>query len=37
VINVVTASRGKAAEVVDIWLGDARVRKITVRRLSYAE
>ena len=29
VLNVVTASRSKAAEVVDIWLGDPRVRKIT--------
>ncbi len=29
VLNVVTASRGRAAEVVDVWLADARVRKIT--------
>ncbi len=29
VLNVVTASRAQAAEVVDVWLGDARVRKIT--------
>jgi succinate-semialdehyde dehydrogenase/glutarate-semialdehyde dehydrogenase len=29
VLNVITASRSRAAEVVDVWLGDARVRKIT--------
>ena len=29
VLNVVTASRSRAAEVVDVWLADARVRKIT--------
>jgi succinate-semialdehyde dehydrogenase / glutarate-semialdehyde dehydrogenase len=29
VLNVVAASRGRAAEVVDVWLADARVRKIT--------
>ena len=29
VLNIVTASRQKAAEVVDVWLDDARVRKIT--------
>lgn len=29
VLNVVTASRGQAAQVVDVWLGDARVRKIS--------
>lgn len=29
VLNIVTASREKAAEVVDAWLDDARVRKIT--------
>ncbi|MBV7544002.1 NAD-dependent succinate-semialdehyde dehydrogenase [Acidovorax sp. sic0104] len=29
VLNIVTASREKTPEVVDVWLGDARVRKIT--------
>ena len=29
VLNIVTASRARAAEVVDIWLDDARVRKVT--------
>ena len=29
VLNVVTASRARAAEVVDVWLADARVRKIS--------
>ena len=29
VLNIVTASREKAPEVVDVWLDDARVRKIT--------
>lgn len=29
VLNIVTASREKTAEVVDVWLDDARVRKIT--------
>jgi succinate-semialdehyde dehydrogenase / glutarate-semialdehyde dehydrogenase len=29
VLNVVTESRSRAAEVVDVWLADARVRKIT--------
>jgi succinate-semialdehyde dehydrogenase/glutarate-semialdehyde dehydrogenase len=29
VLNIVTASRERAAEVVDVWLDDARVRKIT--------
>jgi succinate-semialdehyde dehydrogenase/glutarate-semialdehyde dehydrogenase len=29
VLNIVTASRAQAAEVVDVWLDDARVRKIT--------
>ena len=29
VLNIVTASREKAPEVVDAWLDDARVRKIT--------
>lgn len=29
VLNMVTASRSKAAEVVDVWLADGRVRKIT--------
>jgi len=29
VINIVTASRERAAEVVDVWLDDPRVRKIT--------
>ena len=29
VLNVVTASRSRVAEVVDVWLADARVRKIT--------
>jgi len=29
VLNVVTASRSRAAEVVDVWLADTRVRKIT--------
>ncbi|OWQ82895.1 succinate-semialdehyde dehydrogenase (NADP(+)) [Roseateles aquatilis] len=29
VVNLVTASRGRAAEVVDEWLADPRVRKIT--------
>ncbi|HTN49755.1 MAG TPA: NAD-dependent succinate-semialdehyde dehydrogenase [Burkholderiaceae bacterium] len=29
VLNIVTASRQQAAEVVDVWLDDARVRKIT--------
>jgi succinate-semialdehyde dehydrogenase/glutarate-semialdehyde dehydrogenase len=29
VLNVVTASRKKAATVVDVWLADVRVRKIT--------
>ena len=29
VLNIVTASRDRAAEVVDVWLDDARVRKIT--------
>ena len=29
VLNIVTASRAQAAEVVDIWLDDPRVRKIT--------
>lgn len=29
VLNVVTASRAQAAQVVDVWLGDARVRKIS--------
>jgi succinate-semialdehyde dehydrogenase/glutarate-semialdehyde dehydrogenase len=28
-VNIVTASRARAAEVVDVWLADARVRKIT--------
>ena len=28
-INIVTASRERAPEVVDVWLADARVRKIT--------
>ncbi len=29
VINIVTASRTRAAEVVDVWLKDSRVRKLT--------
>ncbi|CCN16645.1 NAD-dependent succinate-semialdehyde dehydrogenase [Bordetella bronchiseptica] len=29
VLNIVTASRGRAAEVADAWLDDPRVRKIT--------
>ncbi|WP_454831810.1 NAD-dependent succinate-semialdehyde dehydrogenase [Pseudoxanthomonas wuyuanensis] len=29
VLNLVTASRERAAEVVDVWLADARVRKLT--------
>jgi succinate-semialdehyde dehydrogenase/glutarate-semialdehyde dehydrogenase len=29
VLNIVTASRERAAEVVDVWLDDARVRKIS--------
>ncbi len=29
VLNIVTASRERAAEVVDVWLDDPRVRKIT--------
>jgi succinate-semialdehyde dehydrogenase/glutarate-semialdehyde dehydrogenase len=29
VLNMVTASRKRAAEVVDVWLDDARVRKIS--------
>ncbi|WP_191577912.1 NAD-dependent succinate-semialdehyde dehydrogenase [Achromobacter insolitus] len=29
VLNIVTASRERASEVVDVWLDDARVRKIT--------
>jgi len=29
VLNIVTASRERAGEVVDVWLDDARVRKIT--------
>ena len=29
VLNIVTASRERAEEVVDVWLDDARVRKIT--------
>ncbi|GAB2478678.1 NAD-dependent succinate-semialdehyde dehydrogenase [Comamonas humi] len=29
VLNIVTASREQTPEVVDVWLGDARVRKIT--------
>jgi succinate-semialdehyde dehydrogenase/glutarate-semialdehyde dehydrogenase len=29
VLNIVTASRQRAAEVVDVWLDDARVRKIS--------
>ena len=29
VLNIVTASREKTPEVVDLWLNDARVRKIT--------
>ncbi|WP_299452301.1 NAD-dependent succinate-semialdehyde dehydrogenase [uncultured Pigmentiphaga sp.] len=29
VLNIVTASRERAADVVDVWLDDARVRKIT--------
>ncbi|MCA1326757.1 NAD-dependent succinate-semialdehyde dehydrogenase [Herbaspirillum sp. alder98] len=29
VINIVTASRERTPEVVDVWLGDSRVRKIT--------
>jgi succinate-semialdehyde dehydrogenase/glutarate-semialdehyde dehydrogenase len=29
VLNIVVASRSKAAEVVDVWLADARVRKVT--------
>ncbi|WP_157267940.1 NAD-dependent succinate-semialdehyde dehydrogenase [Azohydromonas aeria] len=29
VLNIVTASRARAAEVVDVWLDDPRVRKIT--------
>ncbi len=29
VLNIVTASREKTPEVVDVWLGDSRVRKIT--------
>jgi succinate-semialdehyde dehydrogenase/glutarate-semialdehyde dehydrogenase len=28
-VNIVTASRARAEEVVDVWLSDARVRKIT--------
>ena len=28
-INIVTASRERTPEVVDVWLADARVRKIT--------
>ena len=30
VLNIVTASREKTPEVVDVWLDDARVRKITL-------
>ena len=33
VLNIVTASRERAAEVVDVWLDDPRVRKITLHRL----
>jgi succinate-semialdehyde dehydrogenase/glutarate-semialdehyde dehydrogenase len=29
VVNIVTASRARAPEVVDVWLDDARVRKVT--------
>jgi succinate-semialdehyde dehydrogenase/glutarate-semialdehyde dehydrogenase len=29
VLNIVTASRERAAEVVDVWLDDPRVRKVT--------
>jgi succinate-semialdehyde dehydrogenase/glutarate-semialdehyde dehydrogenase len=29
VLNLVLASRGRAAEVVDVWLADERVRKLT--------
>jgi succinate-semialdehyde dehydrogenase/glutarate-semialdehyde dehydrogenase len=29
VINIVTASRERTPDVVDVWLRDARVRKIT--------
>lgn len=29
VLNIVTTSRERAAEVVDVWLDDARVRKVT--------
>jgi succinate-semialdehyde dehydrogenase / glutarate-semialdehyde dehydrogenase len=29
VLNIVTASRQRAAEVVDVWLDDARVRKVS--------
>jgi succinate-semialdehyde dehydrogenase/glutarate-semialdehyde dehydrogenase len=29
VLNIITASRERAAEVVDVWLDDPRVRKIT--------
>src|SRR5213075_2193447 len=29
VLNIVTASRERAAEVADVWLDDSRVRKIT--------
>jgi succinate-semialdehyde dehydrogenase/glutarate-semialdehyde dehydrogenase len=29
VLNIVTASRARASEVVDVWLDDPRVRKIT--------
>ena len=29
VLNIVTASRQRAAEVVDVWLDDARVRKLS--------
>jgi succinate-semialdehyde dehydrogenase/glutarate-semialdehyde dehydrogenase len=29
VLNIVTASRERAAEVVDVWLDDPRVRKIS--------
>ena len=33
VLNIVTASRERTPEVVDVWLDDARVRKITLHRL----
>jgi succinate-semialdehyde dehydrogenase / glutarate-semialdehyde dehydrogenase len=29
VLNIVTASRGRTPEVVDVWLADSRVRKVT--------